>query len=535
MSSNSTEATNDSAGSILGGGCRLDPIVLSVQCACFSPDGSQLVVGAGERVMVYDPGDGALIRLLQAHRGAVHTLAYCADGKKFASGSADKNVIIWTSKMEGILKYSHSEAIQCVAYNPVTFQLASCAASDFAFWSSEVKAVQKYRVAGRITCCAWATSGHHLAVGLASGCVSIRDKCGEEVQRWTRDSAVWALAFSGSTLLVTDWNDTLSFYNIHGQQVLKERNIGISAVWVCTMGELIVVAGAGGWTVLTAEGVPVSAAALDWVWCAVPAPARDSLALACQDGTLWCYQLVFSTVHGLYRDRYAYRENITDVIIQHLSTGNKVRIKCHDRVHKIAIYKKRLAVQLPERIVVYEVGDSDPDCMLYRVREKIPLKQECSLLVATGDALLLCQDTKLVMIGKKIPKTWTVPAPIRYVKVTPLYSEEVLLLGLLNGEVWQVQVKSGSSTVLVRAEGSGAGAVRCLDVSASRARLAVVDEHSVCRVYALPAGDLLYTSKPFASCLEEYVKSSVPNVVIAMAMTVVSSPLPPRSRPAWRA
>lgn len=69
-------------------------------------------------------------------------------------------------------------------------------------------------------------------------------------------------------------------------------------------------------------------------------------AVACHDGTLWSYQLVFSTVHGLYRDRYAYRENMTDVIIQHLTTGTKLRIKCHDKAHKIAVYKRRLAVSL---------------------------------------------------------------------------------------------------------------------------------------------------------------------------------------------
>lgn len=46
-------------------------------------------------------------------------------------------------------------------------------------------------------------------------------------------------------------------------------------------------------------------------------------------------------------------------------------------------------VQLPERVVVYEQGDVDG--MLYRVKQKLPQKTECSLLVATSDALLLCQ------------------------------------------------------------------------------------------------------------------------------------------------
>ena len=41
-----------------------------------------------------------------------------------------------------------------------------------------------------------------------------------------------------------------------------------------------------------------------------------------------------------------FRENMTDVIIQHLLTDQKVRIKCRDLIRKIAIYKHRLAVSV---------------------------------------------------------------------------------------------------------------------------------------------------------------------------------------------
>ena len=143
---------------------------------CFNPDGSQLVVASGSRVLVYDTTDGTLIQPLKGHKDTVYCVAYAKNGQKFASGSGDKTVIVWSNKLEGLLKYSHGDAIQCLAYNPLSHQLASCAISDFAFWSAEQKAVQKHKTNARINSCSWTNDGQYLALGLGNGCVSIRNK-----------------------------------------------------------------------------------------------------------------------------------------------------------------------------------------------------------------------------------------------------------------------------------------------------------------------------------------------------------------------
>ena len=78
----------------------------SVYDLAYSPDGDQLIVAADVRIYVYNANDGSLIQALKGHKDNVLCVAYSRDGKRFASGSADKQVIIWTAKMEGILKYS---------------------------------------------------------------------------------------------------------------------------------------------------------------------------------------------------------------------------------------------------------------------------------------------------------------------------------------------------------------------------------------------------------------------------------------------
>ena len=160
---------------------------------------------------------------------------YLFAGTRFASGGADQTVIIWNAEsIEAILKYTHTDSIQCLSYSPVSQQLLSCTASDIGkscnvptmcqcvlhihlghtfqlgpcicsvymyihfflvlleegkmqnlrsyfliaigLWSLEQKSVTKLKVSSRATSCAWTNDGQYFAVGLFSGIISIWSK-----------------------------------------------------------------------------------------------------------------------------------------------------------------------------------------------------------------------------------------------------------------------------------------------------------------------------------------------------------------------
>ena len=91
------------------------------------------------------------------------------------------------------------------------------------------------------------------------------------------------------------------------------------------------------------------------------------------------------------------REHMTDVVIQHLTTEQKVRIQCNDYVKKLAVYKDCLAVQLPKRITVYQLkAGADATDMQYKPVNVIEQELECNLLVVTAHHLTLCQVSHLL-------------------------------------------------------------------------------------------------------------------------------------------
>ena len=86
---------------------------------------------------------------------------------------------------------------------------------------------------------------------------------------------------------------------------------------------------------------------------------------------------------------------MTDVIIQHLVTETRVKIRCRDYVKKIAIYRDRLAVQLPEKIIVYSLSGEDPYDMKYKAYRKIAKKIDCNQFFVFYGHLVLIYEKKI--------------------------------------------------------------------------------------------------------------------------------------------
>ncbi|KAL8448240.1 hypothetical protein Emag_004008 [Eimeria magna] len=103
----------------------------------FSPDGAQLVLGVGCCVLVVDAASSATLHTLGGHKGEINAVAFAVDGKRFASGGSDKQVILWAASGELLRRFTHSGSVQALAFNPRTHVLASGAAEELGFWTEE--------------------------------------------------------------------------------------------------------------------------------------------------------------------------------------------------------------------------------------------------------------------------------------------------------------------------------------------------------------------------------------------------------------
>jgi WD40 repeat protein len=98
--------------------CDLPETALSV---AFSPDGKQLLAGAGDRtIRSFDTAGGKQTRVWKQHADWVQTVAYSPDGARFVSASRDRTARIFDSTSGDVLAtYSgHEVAVLAAAFPP---------------------------------------------------------------------------------------------------------------------------------------------------------------------------------------------------------------------------------------------------------------------------------------------------------------------------------------------------------------------------------------------------------------------------------
>lgn len=380
--------------------------------------------------------------------------------------------------------------------------MTSLSCNDFGIWSKDQDRVLKFSIPNKGLCCAWNPEGTLLAIGLADGNVLVKDSAGGSKWEILRTSAIWCMEWNpfygenDAQLLVGCWDETISLYSVDGKQIGNDKKVGFDpcSISFYSNGEFFALSGSDKKVTLwTKELVCLGTVCTmnDWVWCVRVRPKMNCIGLCTNDGKVAVYQIGFSIVQGLHEERYAHRELMTNVIIQHLATEQKVKIKCRDLVKKISVYKERLAVQVSDRIIIYSAHPDDEQDIKYKTFKKINQNFPCSMMVLVYNHIIICNDNRMQLVNflGQVDREWNLESTIRYIKVIGgLPGREGAIIGLKNGQVLKVFVDNPFPIILLK----HIFPIKCVDISLYKQKVAIVDEKSNLIVFDLKKQEAVF-------------------------------------------
>lgn len=83
------------------------------------PEAKLVAGGQDGELRMWDVREGRVMRGPAAHRGAVQAMAWSADGRRLASGGADKTLLVWEAEGGRVRAFrGHDLPVQCLAFSP---------------------------------------------------------------------------------------------------------------------------------------------------------------------------------------------------------------------------------------------------------------------------------------------------------------------------------------------------------------------------------------------------------------------------------
>src|SRR5262249_15890038 len=183
-----------------------------VECVAISRDGRRIASGGADKtVRVWDTTTGREIIVLRGHTDKCGCLAFSPDGHRLASASFDGTIRIWDGtplrgdepRQETLTFSEHSDEIRGVAFSPDGLRIASAGSDELVrVWDAQTGQTSTEfrdhretsgRSAAAVFCLAWHPKGHRIAsVGL------------DTVRVWdaqTRREVFWLPAAQGKNAL----------------------------------------------------------------------------------------------------------------------------------------------------------------------------------------------------------------------------------------------------------------------------------------------------------------------------------------------
>ncbi|KAF9433014.1 phosphomevalonate kinase [Entomortierella beljakovae] len=98
-------------------------------------DQNSIPIGDGSTV-IWDPVTNETVHTLNGHTGAINSIMYSPDGKRIASGGADKKVLLWDTENGKRIQTldGHTEGVDSVIYSPRGDMIASCDRNKARHW-----------------------------------------------------------------------------------------------------------------------------------------------------------------------------------------------------------------------------------------------------------------------------------------------------------------------------------------------------------------------------------------------------------------